>query len=108
MIQINHITTIQHQKVLTHPNTKPNPISILTIIIILALTYPWFGTNANANAILTLHLNPYSNPHLTLILTLTLPSFKKSWQADKAGSTISFRFYGTTVKVAMWQRRDGR
>eukprot|EP00596_Hydrurales_sp_CCMP1899_P003781 CAMPEP_0119042780 /NCGR_PEP_ID=MMETSP1177-20130426/16151_1 /TAXON_ID=2985 /ORGANISM="Ochromonas sp, Strain CCMP1899" /LENGTH=459 /DNA_ID=CAMNT_0007009789 /DNA_START=278 /DNA_END=1657 /DNA_ORIENTATION=+ len=34
-------------------------------------------------------------------------SFKKSWQAEKAGSTISFKFYGSSVKVAMWQRRDG-
>lgn len=34
-------------------------------------------------------------------------SFKRSWQADKAGATISFRFYGTSVRVAMWQRRDG-
>jgi hypothetical protein len=34
-------------------------------------------------------------------------SFKRSWQSDKAGSTISFRFFGSSVKVAMWQRRDG-
>jgi hypothetical protein len=34
-------------------------------------------------------------------------SFKRSWQADKPGSTISFRFYGSSVKVALWQRRDG-
>lgn len=34
-------------------------------------------------------------------------SFKKSWQAEKAGSTISFQFYGSSVRVAMWQRRDG-
>ena len=34
-------------------------------------------------------------------------SFRRSWQADKPGSTISFKFYGTTVKIAIWQRRDG-
>jgi hypothetical protein len=33
-------------------------------------------------------------------------SFKRSWQAETVGSTISFRFYGSSVKVAMWQRRD--
>lgn len=34
-------------------------------------------------------------------------SFKRSWQADTPGSTISFRFFGSSVKIAMWQRRDG-
>ena len=34
-------------------------------------------------------------------------SFKKSWQANTAGSHISFKFYGSSVKIAMWQRRDG-
>lgn len=34
-------------------------------------------------------------------------SFKKSWQAEKVGSSISFKFYGSSVKVAIWQRRDG-
>ena len=34
-------------------------------------------------------------------------SFKRSWQASEPGSEISFRFYGTTVKIAIWQRRDG-
>jgi len=34
-------------------------------------------------------------------------SFKRSWQADTPGSTIAFRFFGSSVKVAMWQRRDG-
>ena len=34
-------------------------------------------------------------------------SFKRSWQAEQPGSKISFKFYGTSVKVAMWQRRDG-
>ena len=34
-------------------------------------------------------------------------SFKKSYQAEKAGSSISFKFYGSSVKVAIWQRRDG-
>ena len=33
-------------------------------------------------------------------------SFKRSWQAEKPGSEISFRFYGNAVKIAMWQRRD--
>lgn len=33
-------------------------------------------------------------------------SFKRSWQADKPGAHISFRFYGNTVKIAIWQRRD--
>lgn len=33
-------------------------------------------------------------------------SFKRSWQATTAGSTISFPFYGSSVKIAMWQRRD--
>jgi len=44
------------------------------------------------------------NPNDT---TSSTKSFKRSWQADTPGSTISFRFYGSTVKVAMWQRRDG-
>lgn len=34
-------------------------------------------------------------------------SFKRSWQAETAGARIKFRFYGSSVKVAMWQRRDG-
>eukprot|EP00605_Chrysophyceae_sp_TOSAG23-4_P000692 GSChrysophyteH1.ASY1.ANO1.776.1 assembled CDS len=34
-------------------------------------------------------------------------SFKKSWQAEKAGDSISFKFFGSSVQVAMWQRRDG-
>mmetsp|Transcript_18726 Transcript_18726/g.31549 ORF Transcript_18726/g.31549 Transcript_18726/m.31549 type:complete len:676 (-) Transcript_18726:69-2096(-) len=34
-------------------------------------------------------------------------SFRKSWQADTPGSEISFKFYGSTVKIAIWQRRDG-
>lgn len=34
-------------------------------------------------------------------------SFKRSWQAEEAGSEISFPFYGSSVKLAMWQRRDG-
>ena len=33
-------------------------------------------------------------------------SFKRSWQADKPGAEISFRFYGNSVKIAIWQRRD--
>eukprot|EP01038_Epipyxis_sp_PR26KG_P011763 gene11763-15740_t len=33
-------------------------------------------------------------------------SFKRSWQAEKPGSEISFKFYGSTVKIAIWQRRD--
>ena len=44
------------------------------------------------------------NPNDT---TLGTKSFKKSWQAEKAGSSISFKFYGSSVKVAIWQRRDG-
>ena len=39
--------------------------------------------------------------------TTTTKSFKKSYQADKVGATISFKFYGSSVKVAIWQRRDG-
>lgn len=34
-------------------------------------------------------------------------SFRRSWQAEKVGDSISFKFYGSSVKVAMWQRRDG-
>lgn len=34
-------------------------------------------------------------------------SFRKSWQADSPGSEIAFKFYGSTVKIAIWQRRDG-
>ena len=34
-------------------------------------------------------------------------SFKKSWQAENPGDTISFKFFGSSVSVAMWQRRDG-
>lgn len=33
-------------------------------------------------------------------------SFKKSWQAETVGSTISFPFYGSSVSIAIWQRRD--
>lgn len=33
-------------------------------------------------------------------------SFKRSWQADTVGSSISFKFYGSSVRVALWQRRD--
>ncbi len=34
-------------------------------------------------------------------------SFKKSWQAEHPGDSISFKFFGSSVQVAMWQRRDG-
>lgn len=34
-------------------------------------------------------------------------SVKRSWLADKPGSHITFKFYGTAVQVAIWQRRDG-
>ena len=34
-------------------------------------------------------------------------SVKRSWLADKPGSQISFKFYGSSVKIAIWQRRDG-
>lgn len=34
-------------------------------------------------------------------------SILRSWQADTPGSNIVFRFYGTTIKIAIWQRRDG-
>lgn len=34
-------------------------------------------------------------------------SFKKSYQSEEKGSEISFKFYGSSVKVAIWQRRDG-
>jgi hypothetical protein len=34
-------------------------------------------------------------------------SFKRSWQAEKPGAEISFRFYGSSVQLAIWQRRDG-
>lgn len=44
------------------------------------------------------------NPNDT---TSSTKSFKRSWQADTPGSTISFKFFGSSVKVAMWQRRDG-
>lgn len=37
----------------------------------------------------------------------SVKSFKKSWQADTPGSTIKFKFYGSSVAIAMWQRRDG-
>lgn len=33
-------------------------------------------------------------------------SFKRCWQADEPGSKISFKFYGSSVRIAMWQRRD--
>ena len=35
-------------------------------------------------------------------------SFRRSWQAETPGSEISFKFYGSTVKIAIWQRRDSR
>jgi hypothetical protein len=38
--------------------------------------------------------------------TSATKSFKRSWQADKPGSEISFKFYGNSVKIAIWQRRD--
>lgn len=34
-------------------------------------------------------------------------SFKRSWQSDFPGSRITFKFYGSSVAVALWQRRDG-
>jgi len=34
-------------------------------------------------------------------------SFRKSWQAESPGDTVSFKFFGSSVSVAMWQRRDG-
>lgn len=34
-------------------------------------------------------------------------SAKKSWQADQPGSEITFRFFGSSVRIAIWQRRDG-
>jgi hypothetical protein len=37
----------------------------------------------------------------------SVKSFKRSWQAETPGSTIVFKFYGSSVAVAMWQRRDG-
>jgi hypothetical protein len=39
--------------------------------------------------------------------TDTVKSFKRSWQSETPGSRIKFKFYGTTVKIAIWQRRDG-
>lgn len=33
--------------------------------------------------------------------------FYRSWQADTPGSNIVFKFFGSTVKIAIWQRRDG-
>jgi len=33
--------------------------------------------------------------------------FSFALQADTPGSNIIFKFYGTTVKIAIWQRRDG-
>lgn len=34
-------------------------------------------------------------------------SSKKSWQAERVGAEIIFPFYGSSVRIAMWQRRDG-
>lgn len=34
-------------------------------------------------------------------------SERKSWQAYEVGSEITFRFFGSRVEVAIWQRRDG-
>ena len=34
-------------------------------------------------------------------------SFRRSYQAERPGDTVSFKFYGKEVKVALWQRRDG-
>ena len=39
--------------------------------------------------------------------TKATKSFRKSWEADRVGAEISFRFFGSTVKIAIWQRRDG-
>ncbi len=47
------------------------------------------------------------NPNDRNPTTVATKSFKRSWQANEPGSEISFRFYGTTVKIAIWQRRDG-
>lgn len=46
------------------------------------------------------------NPHDNSTAGMT-KSFKRSYQAETPGSSISFRFYGKEVKVALWQRRDG-
>jgi hypothetical protein len=34
-------------------------------------------------------------------------SMKRSWQANEVGAEIVFRFFGSAVKIAVWQRRDG-
>jgi hypothetical protein len=34
-------------------------------------------------------------------------SSKRSWEANQPGDEIKFRFYGTSVRIAVWQRRDG-
>lgn len=34
-------------------------------------------------------------------------SARRSWQAEHIGDEITFRFYGTSVRIAIWQRRDG-
>lgn len=34
-------------------------------------------------------------------------SAKKSWQAERVGAQITFPFYGSSVRIAIWQRRDG-
>jgi hypothetical protein len=46
------------------------------------------------------------HPNDTKSSSSSTKSFKRSWQADRAGAHISFKFFGSTVKVAMWQRRD--
>jgi hypothetical protein len=34
-------------------------------------------------------------------------SFRQCWQAETPGDTIKFRFFGSSVRIAVWQRRDG-
>lgn len=65
------------------------------------------GFNPNAADVVAATGTAASNSSSITTNKGAVKSFRKSWQSDIPGSEISFRFYGTTVKIAIWQRRDG-
>jgi len=85
-------------------------LSFLSVSLSFYITYLLLST---LTIMLSLCLSVY---HVCALLgyggftadkTKATKSFRKSWEADRVGAEISFRFFGSTVKIAIWQRRDG-